>query len=251
MSDITHRRPISWRSFGLTDVGCVREVNEDSMLDASEKNFWAIADGMGGHQVGDVASKKVIDELTLIESQSQLSDYAEVVEDALLSANRQLLEYTEIMLGGRQSLGTTAVCLFIKKHVGMCMWVGDSRLYRFRNNSLQQLTVDHSQVEEMLQMGLITPQEAEVHPNKNVITRAVGAEYELVVDLNIFSVQVGDTFLLCSDGLYNAVKEVEMKQILNIRDADICAKKLMQSALDNKAHDNVSVIVVKGEPGRV
>lgn len=250
MKDITYRRPIAWNSYALSDVGCVREVNEDAVIMSPDSSLWAIADGMGGHQVGDVASKKIIEVLEQVPFNESLSDYIDAVENALLLANRQLLDYATKMFGNK-TMGSTAVCLVIKQHVGVCLWVGDSRLYRYRNYQLQQLTRDHSQVEEMVQMGLITSEEAEHHPHKNVITRAVGVEPQLYIDINVFSTQVGDTFLLCSDGLYNAVSKRDVEDMLGQRDAEHCVLALMKTALDNGADDNVSLIVIKGEPGKL
>lgn len=250
MTDNTYRRPISWKSYSLSDVGCVRAVNEDSLIESSGKHFWAVADGMGGHQVGDVASKKIVEILENLTLKESLSDYIDEVEDALISANQQLLDYAKAMFDN-QTMGSTVVCLVISRHVGVALWVGDSRLYRYRNQQLQQLTRDHSQVEEMVQMGLITPEEAENHPHKNVITRAVGVEPQLFVDINVFSTQVGDTFLLCSDGLYNSVSAANIERMLCHREAEACVLDLMKTSLNNGAEDNVSLIVIKGEPGIV
>ncbi len=250
MNDTTFRRPVAWNSFSLSDVGCVREVNEDSLIESVEKQLWVVADGMGGHQVGDVASQKIIELIERVNPYQNLSDYVDEVEDALLNANQALIDFAREHFDS-QTMGSTAVCLIIKQNVGVAMWVGDSRLYRYRNNQLQQLTRDHSQVEEMVQMGLISKEEAEVHPHKNVITRAVGVEPDLFVDINVFSTQVGDTFLLCSDGLYNAVSQEDVEYMLSHRDAEACVLDLMKTSLENGADDNVSLIVVKGEPGKL
>lgn len=250
MSDNTFRRPIAWNSFALTDVGCVRQVNEDSIFENSDKCLWAVADGMGGHEVGDVASRKIVEILERIEPQPSLSDYVDAVEDALLHANQALIEYAQIMFNN-ETMGSTAVCLVVVNHVGVCLWVGDSRLYRSRNQQLHQLSRDHSQVAEMVQMGLITEEDAEHHPHRNVITRAIGVEKQLYVDINVFSTQVGDSFLLCSDGLYNAVPRNNIEAAMRIRDPEECALTLMKQALDNGAQDNVSVIVVRGVPSKI
>lgn len=250
MSDSTARRPVTWNSYSLSDVGCVREVNEDSVIEATERNLWAVADGMGGHQIGDVASKKVIEALDQVMIGSTLSQYVDAVESALFDANNELIEFAREHFDS-QTMGSTVVCLVIKDYVGVALWVGDSRLYRYRNHQLQQMTRDHSQVEEMVQLGLITKEEAEVHPHKNVITRAVGVEPNLFVDINVFSTQVGDTFLLCSDGLYNSVSQENVESMLAHRDAEACVLDLMKTSLDNGAEDNVSLVVIKGEPGRI
>lgn len=250
MSDVTCRRPIAWNSFALTDVGCVRKVNEDSLIDVTEKNIWAVADGMGGHQVGDVASQKVIEQISYVKSFDRIADQTDALEDALLTSNFELRDYAKNALNN-QTLGTTAVCFFIKNNVGVCLWIGDSRLYRMRGKSLQRLTRDHSQVEEMVRQGLISSEEAETHELKNVITRAVGVEDQIYIDINVFSVQLGDSFLLCSDGLYNAVPANVIESHLISRDIAEAGNGLMQAALDAGAKDNVSLIVIKGEPGKI
>lgn len=126
--------------------------------------------------------------------------------------------------------------------------VGDSRIYRYRDNDLIQLSRDHSHVEELLQQGAICPDEVENHPDSNVITRAVGAAEELYVDINVFDTQLGDTYMLCSDGLYNAVDRQNIIYCLNNFSAEEGVRNLIAKALENGAPDNVSVIIVKGIP---
>lgn len=241
--------PIEWSGFSLTDVGTVRSVNEDSVLMLPHAGLWAIADGMGGHQVGDIASRKIVDALARIPPIELLSEAIDAVDDALINVNYDIIDYAS-QQPGNFSMGSTIVGLVIRGRVGVALWVGDSRLYRYRNGQLAQMTRDHSQVEELLQMGHITAEEVENHPQRNVITRAVGGEEELYVDLNVFSAQIGDTFLLCSDGLYNAISIDEITSHLNYRSAEDCVQLLMQAALQKGASDNVSIIVLKGEAGR-
>lgn len=241
--------PIEWSGFSLTDVGTVRSVNEDSVLMLPHAGLWAIADGMGGHQVGDIASRKIVDALSKIPAIELLSETIDAVDDALINVNYDIIDYAS-QQPGNFSMGSTIVSLVIRGRVGVALWVGDSRLYRYRNGQLAQMTRDHSQVEELLQMGHITAEEVENHPQRNVITRAVGGEEELYVDLNVFSAQIGDTFLLCSDGLYNAISIDEITSHLNYRSAEDCVQLLMQAALQKGASDNVSIIVLKGEAGR-
>lgn len=249
MTDITYRRPIAWNSCALTHEGMVRPVNEDAILNKPDIGLWAVADGMGGHKVGDIASSKIVTALNALEHCERLSDSVEIIEACLLDVNQLMLEYSRIMLDGN-TMGSTLVCAVIKGRIGACLWVGDSRLYRFRNNQLQQLSRDHSQLEEMIELGLISREASEQHPNRNVITRAIGVEQQLYVDLTLFSTQVGDTFLLCSDGLYNAISDDLLCEGLSIKDVEISANKLLSLSLENQARDNVSLIVVKGNPGR-
>ncbi len=247
MSDTTIRRPIRWSSAQDTNVGMVREINEDSIISLPEQQLWAVADGMGGYEAGNVASNMIVKTLEHVTSNSSLNEAVNTVEDALIDVNHRILEYADIMLNGR-TLGSTVVSLLIKGHVGVCLWAGDSRLYRFRNNELTQLSRDHSQVEELVQQGFLTPEEAETHPDSNVITRAIGASPDIYIDINVFSVQLGDTFLLCSDGLYNMVQKDSIANILATHTLNDSVDALIQASLDNGANDNVSVILVKGEP---
>lgn len=248
MSDTTVRRPIKWNSFAESNVGTVRSINEDSILSKPESNIWAVADGMGGYEAGDVASSMVVRTLGEIEYKESLSDIVNAIEDNLIDVNFRIQEYADIMLDGRM-LGSTVVSLVIRGRVGACLWAGDSRLYRYRNGKLQQLSRDHSHVEDLISQGQLTPEEAENHPDSNVITRAVGAHEELYVDINVFSLQLGDILLLCSDGLYNAVNQQDIIRLIASANAENSVKDLIAKALENGASDNVSVIIIKGEPG--
>jgi serine/threonine protein phosphatase PrpC len=250
MIDRTFRRPILWSSSARTDVGVVREVNEDAILSKPEIGLWAVADGMGGHLVGDIASNKIVTALDAVIPQAMLSDYVDAVEDALLDVNKMMLEYAQIMFDAG-TMGSTIVTLLIKERVGACLWVGDSRLYRFRNQQLVQISRDHSQVEEMIEMGLLTQESAENYPHRNIITRAVGVEESLYVDVTVFTTQIGDTFLLCSDGLYNSVSHTDLVDAIAIRDLDLMVNNLVDKALANGAPDNVSLIVIQGSAGKV
>lgn len=244
MSDITVRRPVIWKAAGDSDVGTVRKVNEDAIMLRNEAGLWAIADGMGGHEAGDVASNMVVKTLELLEIDELLDDAVDAIKKCILDVNQRIMEYAEIMLEGR-TFGTTIVSFMIKGQVGVCLWAGDSRLYRFRNNQLEQLSRDHSRVAELLKRGVLDPEAAAMHPESNVITRAVGVSQELNLDVNIFQVHAGDTFLLCSDGLYNSVREDSMVQYLDCDSPQESVQHLMAMAIDNKANDNVSIIVVK------
>lgn len=245
MNDITIRRPIKWYSSSDTNVGIVREINEDSIMSNPEVGLWAVADGMGGYEAGNVASNMIVKSLEEVDSNPSISEMVDNIEDQLLDVNHRILEYAEIMLEGR-TLGSTIVSLLLRGQVGVCMWVGDSRLYRLRNNVLEQISRDHSQVEELLQQGLISESEVENHPESNVITRAIGTSEELYVDINVFSAQVGDTYLLCSDGLYNAVEKEDIIEQLSKYNTDEAVKQLIVKSLENGANDNVSIIIAKG-----
>lgn len=245
MNDITVRRPIKWVCASATNVGTVRTVNEDAVLERPEIGLWAVADGMGGHDAGSVASRMIVETLGDMQKKDCLSDYVTSIEDTILDANQRLLEYSEIVLDGR-IVGSTFVGLVIYGQIGVCLWMGDSRLYRYRGQEFVQLSRDHSQVSELLQAGAITEEEAANHPESNVITRAVGTGDEVYLDLDIFDVQIGDIFLLCSDGLYNAVDSEAIVGHLEGGDVTAMASGLIDDALENGASDNVSVVVIKG-----
>lgn len=244
MSDTTVRRPINWNTSADTNVGMVREINEDSIMTKPEVGLWAVADGMGGYEAGDVASNMIVSSLAEIEKHDYLDELVDDIENKIIDANNRILEYSQIMHDGR-ILGSTLVSLLIKGQVGICLWAGDSRLYLLRNNQLQQLSRDHSHVQELLDQGSISEEDAINHPDGNVITRAVGTSDELYVDISAFNVQIGDTFMLCSDGLYNAVDEIEIEQQMRNHDTDYAVKQLIVKALENGAPDNVSIILVK------
>jgi serine/threonine protein phosphatase PrpC len=246
MKEITIRRPVIWNSALDTNVGKVREINEDSILALPQAHLWAVADGMGGYEAGNVASNMVVTCLEDLQTFETLNEVVNEVEDRLLDVNHRILEYADIMLEGR-TLGSTIVSLIIQGRVGVCIWAGDSRLYRFRNRQLIQLSQDHSQVQEQIQQGYLTPDEAENHPDSNIITRAVGAQHELYLDINVFSTQLGDIFLLCSDGLYNMVSLQAITETLLQYPLEEAVESLIEQALENGADDNVSVILVKGE----
>ncbi len=247
MNDITVRRPTRWHSAEETNVGMVRTINEDAVMSNSDVKLWAVADGMGGYEAGNVASTMVVDSLKDISVATHLDDIVTSIEDCLLDANQRIIEYAEIMHDGRM-LGSTVASLLIHGKVGACLWVGDSRLYQYRHNELTQLSRDHSHVEELLQQGSISPEQVKNHPDANIITRAVGASEELYVDVNVFTTQVGDIYMLCSDGLYNAVDNENIIYCLKNFSVEECVASLISKALENGASDNVSVIVIKGIP---
>ena len=246
MKDITIRRPVVWKTTARTDIGLVREINEDSVISLPEKQFWAVADGMGGYEAGNVASEMITSSLSKFSSNLTFAELADEIEDRLCVANKEILEYADNILEGR-TLGSTVTTLAIKGRAGLCMWVGDSRLYRFRNHQLTQLSKDHSQVQEQIQQGYITAEQAANHPESNVITRAVGADIDLYVDINAFDAQLGDIFLLCSDGLYNLIPKDKIISIITRSTLDEAADLLLEEALAQGGDDNISLILVKGE----
>jgi protein phosphatase len=198
---------------------------------------------MGGHAAGDFASQSVVDALAAIPQPASLGALVGEVQQRLQAVNQRLSD--EAGRRREQVIGSTVVVLLAYGDHAVSVWAGDSRVYRYRQGELTQLTRDHSQVEELVAQGLITREQAERHPSSNVITRAVGVADNLELDSNMFAVQEGDVFLLCSDGLYNEVNEHEIKKLLAVGDCQDSCDLLVDRALAKGARDNVTVVVVR------
>ena len=229
--------------YQATHVGKVRKNNEDALIFIEPETF-AVADGMGGQAAGEVASKILIDTAKNFLPTVPEPHNEDILKKVIMKSNAAILreaannpEY--------KGMGTTATILHIYKDRAYYAHVGDSRIYRLKNNILEQITQDHSYVENLVRKGEITPSEARVHPMKNFLTQAVGAVPEVEVDTASFSVNIGDIFLLCTDGLTNMVDDKKITEIL--LSSENPAEKLIQAALDNGGADNISVIVVEVE----
>lgn len=244
-NDPTCPRPLAWLCSAKSDRGSVRKVNEDAWLRRPEIGLWAVADGMGGHQVGDLASRMVVEALHSVPCEPSLSPMVDAVEARLMQANCDILAYAEAMFAPGAIMGTTVASLILKGRAGSCLWMGDSRLYRWRSGQLCQLTRDHSQVQEMVDLGILPPAQAYRHPQAHVITRAVGVQARCFVDLTAFDAQFGDVFLLCSDGLTGAIAPQTIAGILPVGSADDATEALIDAALGQGASDNVTAVVVK------
>lgn len=225
---------------GMTNRGMVRDRNEDSILTDPTGALWAVADGMGGYGNGDVASDIVIDCLAKIPDGV---DPGPALVARLQEANDLVLERQRAPGMGR--MGSTVVAILISRAVAHVAWAGDSRAYLLRGGHLRMLTRDHSVVQELVDRGELSPEEAESHPESHMVTRAVGGGPSLEVDLVSIPLAVGDRLLLCSDGLTRCVYEQTVEALL--RDAsgpEEACQKLLREALDNGAPDNVSAITV-------
>ncbi len=233
---------LQWTSASRTHVGRVRKLNEDACLELPRLGLWAVADGMGGHAAGEVASRMVIDRLSRLDRPDQLEEFTARVRRAMQQVNRDLAR--EARRRGRQMIGSTVALLLIGEERAVCLWAGDSRIFLLREQRLKQLTRDHSQIEDLINQGRITRQEAEAMPGNNAITRAVGVMENLELDSFVLDVREGDRFLLCSDGLYNEVDAVDIERLLDTEDCQEAADRLLSQALQGRARDNISVVVV-------
>ena len=246
-------------SAGISDRGLVRPDNEDAILrfefsvrEKGEKRFaglYAVADGLGGYDGGEVASgtavaalaRSIIGQVNSFDSPAEglISD---ILRDAVKAANKAVLE-----CGSCRSLhmGTTLATVLIVGTTAYIANIGDSRVYLLRQGSLSQLTRDHSLVADLVIEGLISSEEAYSHPQRNIITRCLGGMEELTVDLLVKEVEAGDTWLLCSDGLWEMVRNPEIQRGLDEGTPQAACKRLVVSANQNGGIDNVSTIVVK------
>lgn len=239
-------RRFTWSSAAHSHVGKVRKLNEDACLSLpnfGDAGLWVVADGMGGHEAGEVASRMIVESLREVPPPLSLEDFMASAEAALLNVNQNLKEQSEKHYN-RRTIGSTVVVFLIYQDRAACLWVGDSRIYRLRQHRLEQLTRDHSHVQELVDRGLINAQEAESHPMANVITRAVGSSFDLRVDQETFELEAGDTFLLCSDGLNKTVSDDEIAAFLKPTDSYSTVQDLIQTALNRGASDNVTTIVI-------
>lgn len=232
----------------LTDVGRVRKSNQDALVVEEAMLLYGVADGMGGHNGGETASAGARD--GLIEALRGKEPSLDALRDGITKVNADLFKQQaeDEKLSG---MGTTLSVIWMSEHFVYLGHVGDSRVYRFREGKLEQMTDDHSLVGELLRAGYLTPEQAENHPNKNVILRAVGTEEGIDIDLAVEERKPGDLWLICSDGLHGMVSDKRMEAILGVNAPESAVKLLMDAALAAGGRDNISVVLVQdGEVAR-
>src|SRR3954465_15732979 len=221
----------------LSDVGRQRQGNEDSFL--QQEHLFAVADGMGGARAGEVASKMAVDKLG--ESGPFDGSPEKHLAEVTREANREIyrMAQSDSALAG---MGTTLTAALVTDREVAIGHVGDSRLYRFRDGHLERLTQDHSLVEEFVRQGKLTPEEAETHPQRSIITRALGPEPEVQVDTFTYPGRDGDVYLICSDGLTGMISEDAIAQIISSSSSlDDAARQLIDAANENGGRDNITV----------
>ena len=226
-------------SFGSrTDIGYVRDHNEDSLIIIPP--LFAVADGMGGHEAGEIASEITVN--TLAELAPSHLD-AEGLTAAVEAANYNVMKAPRQGIG-RDGMGTTLTAAMLEGERLLIAQVGDSRAYLLHKGHLQQITRDHSLMSDLIEAGQITPEEARVHPNSSVITRAIGSDIHMRPDIYELNVDAGDRILLCSDGLSSMISNNAIESIMRRQsDAQHCADELVTAALENGGADNVTVVV--------
>ena len=233
---------LKWNSSAQTHTGYVRQHNEDAYLDAREQCLWVVADGMGGHNAGDLASQIIIENLVNFHPQQDMTKSVDAIEQRLIAANTQCRKNRT---GSHTIMGSTVAVLYAQDEFCFSLWAGDSRIYRLRNGSLSQMTEDHSLVQEMVNMGEISQTEALNHPSSNVITRAIGVRDQLFVDIEYATADKGDRFLLCSDGLSKELSAEDIAKTMSSTPVEQASKTLVQQALAKGGSDNITAIVVQ------
>ena len=237
--------PFRWSSASLSHPGRVREVNEDACLEQPGRGLWAVADGMGGHSLGEFASRLAIRSLADLPPPPDLGQYIALTQQRLQAANQRLRE--EATRRDVRLIGTTIAALLVSQREGACLWAGDSRIYLHRNGRLTQLTRDHSEIEAARSRRSGRADETLHLPPANVITRALGAEDTIAIDCVTLEVLDGDVFLLCSDGLSNEVSEAGIAHALLPGNCRQASQELLDLALEHGGRDNITAVVVRAE----
>jgi len=241
MQEVANR----WRSAARTDTGKVRARNEDAFLALPEQGLWVVADGMGGHQNGALASRLIVEQLAE-PSAGDLPQRLDELRKRLHTLNRRLgQELTVTAAHPDPVIGSTVVALLIEGDRAACVWAGDSRCYLWRGSRLYQLSRDHSLLQQLIDEQQLSPSEAARHPAAHALTRAIGASDELKLEILELDVLPGDAFLLCSDGLYQGVSVDDLGAALNLPSPQLTLNRLFQQALDGPARDNLSAVVIR------
>jgi serine/threonine protein phosphatase PrpC len=228
-----------------THVGRVRRLNEDSLLARPETGLWVVADGMGGHGGGDVASRAVVNALSTLEATDSASDMLGNFEQRVWRVNTDLRSLAR--LRGQTVIGTTLVALLIHGAHYACVWCGDSRAYLLRDGAMAQISRDHSEVQDLIDRGILEAGEAKAWPRRNVITRALGVTDRANLEIADGPALAGDRFLLCSDGLTTHLGDSEIADVLARGAPQEACDDLIALTLQRGASDNVSVVVVACE----
>jgi serine/threonine protein phosphatase PrpC len=224
-----------------------RPLNEDRVLERPDVGLWAVADGMGGHMAGEVASSMVVEALGRVARFASGYAYLNDVAAQLQAVNRDMLDGGGGGPGRPGLMGSTVVALLAHEGHYACVWAGDSRAYLLRGGRLSQITHHHSLVQELVDSGALTTEQARSHPRANVITRAIGVAEPLLLEKRHAPIEPGDIFLLCSDGLTGAMESEEIEERLLRGDLEQAADDLLGLALGRGARDNVSLVVVAAD----
>ncbi|MBQ2261496.1 MAG: serine/threonine-protein phosphatase [Loktanella sp.] len=229
-----------------TDVGCVRSINEDSLMSRPDFGLWAVSDGMGGHAAGDYASQTIVEHLNSVGVPASADDLRARVMSRLTSANEIILDHAAQL--DRGTIGATLVSLLVHQDDYACLWSGDSRAYLLRAGQFVQQSRDHTEVRALLDASTITPEEAANWPRRNVITKAIGVSELPDVELVTGRLAVGDVFVLCSDGLTEHLSDDDIMNIVREFPPQAACDALVRETLARGARDNVTVVILRCHP---
>lgn len=235
---------LSFESVARTHVGLVRKVNEDNFVDRPLLGLWAVADGMGGHAAGDMASRLIAEALNGMDAASSGFAFLDEARESLMRVNRTLVAKAAL-LPAPSLIGSTVVIVLAYGGHYACLWAGDSRAYLLRDGQLRQLSRDHSMVQELIDTGNLSQADARGHKRSNMITRAVGVHPDLSLDLSEGVIEPGDVFLLCSDGLTGMLEDHEIALRLENLSLEAAADSLIDDTLTRGARDNVTLVLVR------
>jgi serine/threonine protein phosphatase PrpC len=237
--------PFVFETATASHVGQVRKVNEDDLLVRPEVGLWVVADGMGGHGGGDLASGAVVAALKQIDGFDTAAELLEQFEKCIIRTNSDLRALAKSR--GAAVIGTTIVAILIHEAHYACVWCGDSRAYLLRAGALTQISHDHSEVQDLLDRGILEPGEAKKWPRRNVVTRALGVADQAALEISDGSILAGDRFLLCSDGLTDHIEDLEIAALLGSADLQEACDRLVALTLQRGAADKVSLVGVACE----
>ncbi|GJD47752.1 hypothetical protein OPKNFCMD_0462 [Methylobacterium crusticola] len=226
-------------------AGRVRQLNEDRYFVAPENGVFAVADGMGGHEAGDVASATLVESLATIGTAVTPTDLRARLEDRVLRANAAIRAMGQAR---GKVIGTVVAVLLVFERDFACLWSGDSRIYRIRRGGIAQLTRDHTEAQQLVDSDILTPEEASVWPRRNVITRAVGVQPEPELELLNGQLEDGDAFVICSDGLTAHAQADEILALVEGAEPQAASDALVALALERGGSDNVTAVVVRFDP---
>ncbi len=239
---MSQHAPFLYETAASTHPGMVRHENEDAYLDDCASGVWAVADGMGGHQAGRLASSTVIEALRRIGPQTSAAWLLERCGACVLEANAELLRTAA---DRNTTIGTTLAALLVHDVHYACVWAGDSRIYLIRSGSIVLVSHDHTEVQDLVDQGIITEEERRTSPRRNVITRAIGVTTEPELELKQGVLAPGHTFVICSDGLTNHVADEEILGLLLARSAEDACHAMVGLAIERGGTDNVTAVVVR------
>lgn len=235
-----------WRSAARTDPGKVRSRNEDAFLDTPQHGLWVVADGMGGHQGGDIASQLIVASLAELPQHEDFDERLKAIRQCLHWLNRRLGQELTVTAGRHDSImGSTVVALLVEGNRAACIWAGDSRCYMWRGQRLYQLSKDHSLQQQLIDEQQMNVEQAAAHPAAQALTRAVGAAEQLTLDVLELEVYPGDVFLLCSDGLYQGLSSDALGNALSLAAPHVALERLFDGALRGAARDNLTAVVIR------